>query len=455
MKYIIIYFLVFNSVLGQNKYHQYKWGDEIGYFKFENSTIILPKGCSTNLEVIEMNSLYICEDDFNNKRINCLNGNIISDSIFREIVIVDEIFYLAISEHTYPQVGLYSIYEDSPFYINNLGSSHTIWNEYYTFVEYNEPGEFGRNYYNKDKIQKERFIVTRDDEFENKMRRFNSKGYVVDTIYSNDHFILFSSKFVQDLYDKQKQEKNTKEEIEMSETINEYKNLLDPFSKMEESKTEIQGTNQFNAEVYKKFKYSKDSINANIAYKEIEGKRKFGVFNDNGKLLIPFDYRSIYFINDKVCIVKNDKEYLGIVDLKNEVVLPCIFKAIRNMEIDSSLWKVQTKSNKFGAVNLEGEFKIDTIYDRLDNRELYYKLENYLDESTYVELKNGTVLESFGFGILISQFYDRKMSVAIIDKSKNSEIDRIEFIIDEKYKLLLPQKYIEKLRELKIVKDAH
>lgn len=113
--------------------------------------------------------------------------------------------------------------------------------------------------------------------------------------------------------------------------------------------------------------------NHNIALRDEN--YKYGVYNDEGKLIIPFIYS---YLGDVVCFgekpnadylyVAQRDGYTGIINDKNQIIAPFRYDYINRTCRDGML-AAKNKNGKYGVIDYHGNIIIDFRYDKLSLRE--------------------------------------------------------------------------------------
>ena len=98
--------------------------------------------------------------------------------------------------------------------------------------------------------------------------------------------------------------------------------------------------------------------------RHIPNTEKFGLLNGKGQFIINFkeNYNSIYVKNGIIQVGKNN--LYGIVNDKNEIVVPVQFE---ELEIKNQSAIIAKLNSKAGIINKENKIVIPFIYDEIDN----------------------------------------------------------------------------------------
>ncbi|WP_315513426.1 WG repeat-containing protein [Capnocytophaga sputigena] len=90
--------------------------------------------------------------------------------------------------------------------------------------------------------------------------------------------------------------------------------------------------------------------------------KRFGVITDNEEIIIPFEYDSIFPIENGYIVKNNKKE--GFFSSKGEMIIPIQYRSIIAKEIDENIpICVETTERKVGFINIQNEWIIAPIYD--------------------------------------------------------------------------------------------
>jgi hypothetical protein len=100
--------------------------------------------------------------------------------------------------------------------------------------------------------------------------------------------------------------------------------------------------------------------------------KKAGVFDQTGKIIIPFDYDEIRIFFKNRAIVKQANKY-GVIDGSNKILIPVEYDTIyRQSEFSGDTLVVPQliiakKNNKYGVIDTTGRMVVDFIYDALSD----------------------------------------------------------------------------------------
>lgn len=204
--------------------------------------------------------------------------------------------------------------------------------------------------------------------------------------------------------------------------------------------------------------YGNDKSNILLA----KNNGKYGYIDNFGKVIIPFMYEMGALIDKELAIVQKDKK-IGIVNLKNEIILDFLYDAIYyynnncflalkenkyyliknniSEEIDINWAGIQKdniifyeKEGKFGIFDLNGKFLTKNIYNQLSQN--YNKLIIAMLDNKYGLIdKNGEVKTEFIYDYIIP--VGQNFFLAGKDDSQNS------FLLDSKGKMFIEDNYDE------------
>ena len=94
-----------------------------------------------------------------------------------------------------------------------------------------------------------------------------------------------------------------------------------------------------------------------------------GVYDFNGKNVIPEEYKFYTVDNNKIFATKdNEPQIIDILNSKNTIYLDKkseFIETVRHYSIDESLYQIVKKENKFGVINSRNETLIPLIYDEI------------------------------------------------------------------------------------------
>lgn len=161
----------------------------------------------------------------------------------------------------------------------------------------------------------------------------------------------------------------------------------------------------------------------------------YGLIDSTGKEVIPVKYgRLDYYPKDKVLVFAREPvSNLGLLNLEGEVVISAQY-AFRSKNISKGLWPV-SKNNKFGVIDLKNQVVIPFEYRMIEN------FSDILDIAAAQKVENG----KYGFidraGKLVIPFeYDNAwISNKYIIAKKNNKWG----ILDRDNKIILPFEYFE------------
>ncbi|WP_223608252.1 WG repeat-containing protein [Chryseobacterium sp. OSA05B] len=181
---------------------------------------------------------------------------------------------------------------------------------------------------------------------------------------------------------------------------------------------------------------------SNHAFSEYYNARKGKIYSFFNKDLkkIGESYEAVYndFSNsDPTLIYKNLKRKYGIVDWQGNVIVPFEYDELRQIENTTFLWV--KKGNFYGVISEKGQIKIPIKYKEITS--VYDKFDNNEDVSKFLFITNGMVIDINnnivikGYNSLSPLFYNHNKLIA----SKNKKFG----IIDISKKVLLPLEYDE------------
>ena len=161
----------------------------------------------------------------------------------------------------------------------------------------------------------------------------------------------------------------------------------------------------------------------------------YGCIDENGYVIIPFEYKFIGEFIDGKARAKNDKGNWGLIDSKNNIIIPFNYKGICRFK--NGLYKVKSNQNNFGFLNEKGDVIIPVVYSRIgrffDGKTLACLANNGKMKFGYLDDKGKVIipfeyekLSYFTNGLAIAQ---RKCDMLIIDE-QNNEVkikDSIQF----------------------------
>lgn len=91
---------------------------------------------------------------------------------------------------------------------------------------------------------------------------------------------------------------------------------------------------------------------------------KWGVINRKGKTIIPFKYDYIIKIRQGYIITIKEKQ--GVIDSKNNILVPAMYQSISNVCYNNKNYIVRL-NNKFGIINSKNEIILPIEYDRFES----------------------------------------------------------------------------------------
>jgi hypothetical protein len=147
---------------------------------------------------------------------------------------------------------------------------------------------------------------------------------------------------------------------------------------------------------------------------------KWGVFDEKGDIIIPFEYDSIVKIDNKKILAQKNKK-CGVLNNEGMIVIPFEYNSID--EFKNGIAKAQ-KNKKWGVFNDEGIIVIPFEYDSIDE----------FENGEAKAQKNGfcgVLNEDGSFNVPFENIYYEKLETFISEVSKN---DRSRCKIDEKIK---------------------
>lgn len=131
----------------------------------------------------------------------------------------------------------------------------------------------------------------------------------------------------------------------------------------------------------------------------------YGLINKIGETIIPFMYENVNYIErgniDSSYIIVTKEKKRGVVNLKNEIIIPIDYDSISLEGIDSLYFRVK-QNNKYGLFNHEGKLELPIIYDsihQLFECDLFrLELNNKYGLTNCKGLETGLICEYIGEG---------------------------------------------------------
>ncbi|MGL5892468.1 MAG: WG repeat-containing protein [Bacteroidia bacterium] len=120
--------------------------------------------------------------------------------------------------------------------------------------------------------------------------------------------------------------------------------------------------------------------------------RKWGVLNQTGQIIIPFEYEKIGPWRDDLSIVRKNSKW-GCINTKGETIIPFEYNSINNFSMGVTLVE---KGKKFALVNSKNELLTDFVFD--DCKEVVDVQKDPYSSTGYSESNERVVLEE---GVLI------------------------------------------------------
>ena len=193
-----------------------------------------------------------------------------------------------------------------------------------------------------------------------------------------------------------------------------------------------------------------DEVKVSIAFKYEDGdkivEKSFRFINENGNIILPFDYYdcSIYFWDnkkDKFTALKNESQKCGVINLKNEIVIPFMYDWIERCfsEGKHKGCAIAKLNNKEGIINQKNEIIVPFEYEYMqamsDDTFLIckkYGEGEYIVDNNFNQISDKKFLEILtGYDHITTDYFIASLD----DENKEGLIDKFDnTIIDFKYK---------------------
>jgi hypothetical protein len=106
--------------------------------------------------------------------------------------------------------------------------------------------------------------------------------------------------------------------------------------------------------------YSASNIDMIPGYYIVNQNNTIGLLNTDLEEIIPFEYQSLYLIDDKNLLGQKDNMY-GVVNTDNEIIVDFSFKLLQ-ADFNTNLIIGFNESDRWGALNIEGEIVVPFQY---------------------------------------------------------------------------------------------
>lgn len=146
---------------------------------------------------------------------------------------------------------------------------------------------------------------------------------------------------------------------------------------------------------------------------------KYGFYNINSKIILPFIYDEIVCLNDHLFKVKYHKKY-GVIDSNNNKVIELKFEDIDPQLVDGFFYVKE--SGKFGLLDLTGKEIIPILYDRIQFVCTNWIIVTKNNISGILNYKNEIVLSLIYEQIFVSSFVEGLANVVITKKSSKNSV---------------------------------
>lgn len=138
-----------------------------------------------------------------------------------------------------------------------------------------------------------------------------------------------------------------------------------------------------------KLKYQNaDDFDANLA--PVQKGDKWGFINPKGKTVVPIQYKSVSPINADWIIVTDERDSMGVIDVKNKVIAKTIHENIVYADGDYALF---SKAEKYGLLNKFGRAVVPPVYEYVEKYTTAHIVAlNEEGQKGLVDIKNDTFL---------------------------------------------------------------
>lgn len=203
--------------------------------------------------------------------------------------------------------------------------------------------------------------------------------------------------------------------------------------------------------VVKIFEFDKSG---NLGFIMQNEKNQYGVFNEKGEPLIPFQKDKLKFLlskNDKIFLSKKlDQGKNYVIDEHGEIIMDKKFSFIDTVNIDNTYYlKARNSENeKIALVKLDGRVEKEFEYDFMETKlNSFIALNKRSSKSAELILKNKTILRIDNKGRIALSSINKEHVFVKLETPKYSA----EFVVSKKGEVFLPNHYKEILFNDKVL----
>ena len=107
------------------------------------------------------------------------------------------------------------------------------------------------------------------------------------------------------------------------------------------------------------------SYNNGLFIVELDG--KWGAVDKDDKIMIPFDYESLQYLDDSGYLQADKKSGEGFIDKTGKELIPFIYYQLSNFHENLAIFSNMQEDGKYGVINRRGEIIVQPQYDGIEH----------------------------------------------------------------------------------------